>query len=195
MPFGRVWGVRAEFQARHASAGVCPRAACPSVCVGRARKPRAACVFVGRDHPRLEFMEKTLWRLLEQTHAPTVGAHRPTEHAACAPPCARMRHGHGRARRMAMRLRGACAQGAARAMRLRGACAQVAARAMRLRGACAHGAARKVPTIEVLGAVLCPLGAHAVRPSCPPNAHHARPMRTYGRNAHSTHKSDAKPIF
>ena len=151
MPFGRVWGVRAEFQARHASAGVCPRAACPSVCVGRARKPRAACVFVGRDHPRLEFMEKTLWRLLEQTHAPTVGAHRPTEHAACAPPCARMRHGHGRARRMAMRLRGACAQGAARAMRLRGACAQVAARAMRLRGACAQGAARAASPCVCVG--------------------------------------------
>jgi len=174
MPFGRVRGVRAEFQARHASAGVCPRAACPSVCVGRARKPRAACVFVGRDHPRLEFMEKTLWMLLEQTHAPTVGAHMPTEHAACAPPCARMRHGHGRARRMAMRLRGACAQGAARAMRLRGACAQGAARAaspcvcvgrarMGPRAPCVCWSlwgARKVPTIEVLGAVLCPLGAH-----------------------------------
>ena len=175
MPFGRVRGVRAEFQARHASAGVCPRAACPSVCVGRARKPRAACVFVGRDHPRLEFMEKTLWMLLEQTHAPTVGAHMPTEHAACAPPCARMRHGHGRARRMAMRLRGACAQGAARAMRLRGACAHGAARALRLlefvgraQGAHDRGSWRcLVPTRCALGTPIVP----TQRPPCAPHAH------------------------
>ena len=138
----------------------------------------------------------------------------PQAHRACsmrapmrtnaARPWAGAPHGHASAwgLRAGCRARHASAWGVRAGCRARHASAwgvraggRARRKPMRLRGACAHGAARKVPTIEVLGAVLCPLGAHAVRPSCPPNAHHARPMRTYGRNAHSTHKSDAKPIF
>ena len=69
---------------------VCACVVCVSVCVvcvGCVCKLCVVCVFVGCDHLCLEFMEKILWRLLEQIYVFIVGVYRFIEYVVCVFSC------------------------------------------------------------------------------------------------------------